>query len=51
MFSANLHGLRNRIVRIFLQTFHNERSSLVTYYGAIIGLCEMGQEVKMIVQI
>ena len=48
MFSANVHGLRNRIVRIFLQTFHNERLPLVTHYGALIGLCEMGQEVRFV---
>jgi len=46
MFSASIHGLRNRIVRIFLRTFHNERLPLVTHYGALVGLCEMGQEVK-----
>ncbi|CAF3598375.1 unnamed protein product [Rotaria sp. Silwood1] len=44
MFSANIHGLRNRIVRIFLRTFHSERLPLVTHYGALVGLCEMGQE-------
>lgn len=44
MFATNVHGLRNRIVRIYLQTFYDERLSLVTYYGALIGLCEMGQE-------
>jgi len=46
MFATNVHGLRNRIVGIYLQTFHNERLSLVTHYGALIGLCEMGQEVR-----
>lgn len=46
MFSANIHGLRNRIVRIFLRTFHSERLPLVTHYGALVGLCEMGQEVN-----
>jgi hypothetical protein len=45
MFSANIHGLRNRIVRIFLRTFHNERLPLVTHYGALVGLREMDQEV------
>jgi transcription initiation factor TFIID subunit 6 len=44
MFSASIHGLRNRIVRIFLRTFHSERLPLVTHYGALVGLCEMGQE-------
>ncbi|CAF3342888.1 unnamed protein product [Rotaria socialis] len=44
MFSANIHGLRNRIVRIFLRTFQSERLPLVTHYGALVGLCEMGQE-------
>lgn len=48
IFSSNVHGLRNRIVRIFLRTFHNESSPLVTHYGALIGLCEMGQEVKLL---
>lgn len=48
MFSANIHGLRNRIVRIYLRTFHNERLPLVTHYGALIGLCEMGKEVRSI---
>jgi hypothetical protein len=46
MFSASIHGLRNRIVRIFLRTFHSERLPLVTHYGALVGLCEMGQEVN-----
>ena len=46
MFSASINGLRNRIVRIFLRTFHSERLPLVTHYGALVGLCEMGQEVK-----
>lgn len=46
MFATNVHGLRNRIVRIYLETFHNEKLPLVTYYGALIGLCEMGQEVE-----
>jgi hypothetical protein len=46
MFSANIHGLRNRIVRIFLRTFHSERLPFVTHYGALVGLCEMGQEVN-----
>ena len=46
MFSANIHGLRNRIVRIFLRTIRNERLPLVTYYGSLVGLCEMGQEVS-----
>jgi hypothetical protein len=50
MFSTSVHGLRNRIVRIFLQTFHNERLPLVTHYGALIGLCEMGQEVKLMMK-
>jgi len=44
MFSSNIHGLRNRIMRIFLRTFNNERLPLVTHYGALIGLCEMGKE-------
>ncbi|CAF1446762.1 unnamed protein product [Adineta ricciae] len=44
MFSANIHGLRKRIVRIFLRTFNSERLPLVTHYGALVGLCEMGQE-------
>jgi transcription initiation factor TFIID subunit 6 len=51
MFSTDVHGLQNRIVRIFLQTFHNERLPLVTHYGALIGLCEMGQEVEFIQEI
>lgn len=51
MFSTSVHGVRNRIVRIFLQTFHNARLPLVTHYGALIGLCEMGQEVKLMVKI
>jgi hypothetical protein len=46
MFSANVNGLRNRIVRIFLRTFYDERVPLVTHYGTLIGLCEMGQEVN-----
>ncbi|CAF0772411.1 unnamed protein product [Adineta steineri] len=33
----SIHGLRNRIVRILLQTFHSERLPLV-------GLCEMDQK-------
>ena len=45
MFSSNIHGLRNRIVRIFLRTFQNERLPLVSHYGALVGFCEMGQEV------
>ncbi len=49
MFSANIHGLRNRIVRIFLRTFQSERLPLVTHYGALVGLCEMGQEVNIII--
>ena len=48
MFSANIHGLRNRIVRIFLRTIRNERLPLVTYYGSLVGLCEMGQEVSSV---
>jgi len=28
----------------FLRTFHGERLPLVTHYGALVGLCEMGQE-------
>lgn len=48
MFSANIHGLRKRIVRIFLGTFNPDRvPPLVTHYGALVGLCEMGQEVKI----
>lgn len=47
MFSAHVHGLRNRVVRIFLQTFHNEHYPLVSHYGALIGLCKMGQEVEL----
>ena len=46
MFSANINGLRNRIVRIFLRTFHNENLPLVTHYGALVSLCEMGPEVN-----
>ena len=46
MFSASVHGLRNRIVRIFLRTFYDERVPLVTHYGTLIGLCEMGPEVN-----
>ena len=46
MFSANIHGLRNRIVRIFLRTFSDEHAPLVTQYGTLTGLCEMGQEVN-----
>jgi hypothetical protein len=46
MFSASVHGLRNRIVRIFLRTFKDERVPLVTHYGSLIGLCEMSSEVK-----
>jgi hypothetical protein len=47
MFSANINGLRNRIVKIFLTTFRNENLPLVTHYGAFVALCEMGQEVNI----
>ncbi|CAF4117651.1 unnamed protein product, partial [Adineta steineri] len=46
MFSASTHGLRNRIVQIFLRTFHNERLPLVIHYGVLVGLCEMGQVIN-----
>jgi hypothetical protein len=48
MFSASVHGLHKRIVRIFEQTLKDDRLPLVTHYGALIGLCEMGQEVGFI---
>lgn len=44
IFSPNIQGLRHRIVRIFLKNFQNERAPLVTHYGALVGLCEMGPE-------
>jgi len=44
MFAANIHGLRDRIVRIFRRTIYSDRLPLVTHYGALVGLCEMGQE-------
>lgn len=46
MFSDSVHGLQKRIIRIFVQTLRNERLPLVTHYGALIGLCEMGHKVK-----
>ena len=46
MFSDTVHGLHKRIVRIFEQALKDERLPLVTHYGALIGLCEMGQEVE-----
>ncbi len=44
-FNTSTNNIQTRVTRMFSQAMQGERTPLVSYYGAIAGLQELGQEV------
>jgi len=39
---------QTRVTRMFAEAIANPASPLVSYYGAIVGLCELGHDVQKV---
>jgi hypothetical protein len=47
-YNTTVLNLQTRIIKIYNKSMHSERTTFASVYGAVVGLAELGNEVKSI---